>query len=194
MGVKLKMKSFVAVLACLSAASAAVLPAGVVGSYAYPHAYGYTAAAPVAYAGQPIAYNTAPAAVLGGVYGAAYDPSVAYANLYPVAEPYVHEDIAAEPYVDAQIEAEPYVHEEIAAEPYVHAEIPAEAYVHAEIPLRLTSTRSPLLSPPQLSLPPLLSLTTTPLPPWPPTTTPLLPWLPTTTPPLPWLPTTTPPL
>merc|ERR1712066_1128605 len=145
MGVKLKMKSFVAVLACLSAASAAVLPAGVVGSYAYPHAYGYTAAAPVAYAGQPIAYNTAPAAVLGGVYGAAYDPSVAYANLYPVAEPYVHEDIAAEPYVDAQIEAEPYVHEEIAAEAYVHAEIPAEAYVDVQVPAEAYIHQEPIV-------------------------------------------------
>merc|ERR1712066_587030 len=132
MGVKLKMKSFVAVLACLSAASAAVLPAGVVGSYAYPHAYGYTAAAPVAYAGQPIAYNTAPAAVLGGVYGAAYDPSVAYANLYPAAEPYVHEDIAAEPYVHAEIPAEAYVHAGIPAEAYVDVQVPAEAYIHQE--------------------------------------------------------------
>merc|ERR1712026_478674 len=132
MGVKLKMKSFVAVLSLLSAASGAVIPAGVVGSYAYPHAYGYTAAAPVAYAGHPVAYNTLPVAVAGGVYGATYDPSVAYANLYPAAEPYVHEDIPAEPYVDAQIAAEPYVHEEIAAEPYVDVQVPAEAYIHQE--------------------------------------------------------------
>jgi len=86
------MKSFVAVLSCLSAASAAVIPAAV-GTYAYPQAYGYTAAAPIAYAGHavapaalpaaaPVAYaNAALPAVYGGVYGATYDPSVAYANL-----------------------------------------------------------------------------------------------------------------
>merc|ERR1719410_3106854 len=96
--VKLKMKSFVAVLACVASASAAVIPAAYNG-YAYPYAY---AAAPVAYAAAPV----------GGVYAGVYDASVAYANLYPAAEPYVHEEIAAEPYVDAQIAAEPYVHEE----------------------------------------------------------------------------------
>ena len=54
---------------------------------------GYTAAAPIAYAGHavapaalpaaaPVAYaNAALPAVYGGVYGATYDPSVAYANL-----------------------------------------------------------------------------------------------------------------
>merc|ERR1711868_29734 len=127
MGVKLIMKSFVAVLACVASASAAVIPAAYNG-YAYPYAYGYTAAqpiatvahaaAPVAYAAQPVTYAAAPVA---GVY-AGVDASVAYANLYPAAEPYVHEDIAAEAYVDAQIAAEPYVHEEIAAEAYVHQE------------------------------------------------------------------------
>merc|ERR1711953_440531 len=115
------MKSFVAVLACVASASAAVIPAAYNG-YAYPYAYGYTAA-------QPVATITHAAAPVSGVY-ANVDASVAYANLYPAAEPYLHEEIAAEPYVDAQIAAEPYVHEEIAAEPYVHEEIAAEPYVH----------------------------------------------------------------
>merc|ERR1712110_535805 len=125
MGVKLNMKSFVAVLACVASASAAVVPAAYNG-YAYPYAYGYTAAAPVA---NVAAYHAAPvaqvapvsyaAAPVAGVYAGVYDPSVACANAYPLAEPYVH----------AQIEAEPYVHEEIAAEPYVHEEIAAEPYV-----------------------------------------------------------------
>merc|ERR1712051_729961 len=141
MGVKLNMKSFVAVLACVASASAAVVPAAYNG-YAYPYAYGYTAAAPVANVAAyhhaaplaqvaPVSYAAAPA-VYGGAYAGVYDPSVAYANAYPLAEPYVHEEIAAEAYVDAQIEAEPYVHEEIAAEPYVDVQIPAEAYVHQE--------------------------------------------------------------
>merc|ERR1712001_257304 len=105
MGVKLNMKSFVAVLACLASASAAVVPAAYAG-YGYagypagyaaaPYAYGYTASV----AAQPVAYAHARVA---GVY-AGVDPSVAYANLYPAAEAYVHEDIAAEPYVDAQID------------------------------------------------------------------------------------------
>merc|ERR1712172_47309 len=62
---------------------------------------------------------------LAGVY-AGVDPSVAYANLYPAAEPYVHEDIAAEAYVDAEIPAEQYVDVQVAAEPYIHQDIAAE--------------------------------------------------------------------
>merc|ERR1712002_118878 len=54
-------------------------------------------------------------------------------QVYPVAEPYIHEEIPAEEYVHTEIEAEPYVHTEIAAEPYVHTEIAAEPYVHEEI-------------------------------------------------------------
>merc|ERR1712168_262055 len=128
MGANLNMKSFVAALACIASASAAVIPAAYNG-YAYPYSYGYTAAQPVAhiaaaspvtYAAQPVAYAAAP---------------VAYANLYPAAEPYVHEDIPAEPYVDAQIEAEPYVHEEIAAEPYIHQEPVEVAPVVAAAPV-----------------------------------------------------------
>merc|ERR1712231_51431 len=131
---EITMKSFVAVLALAASVSAkAAILAGAYGAhplaagYGYPHGYGYTAAAPiahaayaaapVAYAHRPVAYAAAPA---HGLYAAAaYDPSVAYANLYPVAEPYIHEEIGAEAYVDAQIAAEPYIHEEIVAEPYV---------------------------------------------------------------------------
>merc|ERR1712123_484489 len=157
MGSNTKMKSFVAVLAFVASVSAK--PAAQVyaaSPYAYPQAYGYTAAAPVAYHGvaplaaatyaaAPVAapYAAAPVAahygyaaapaVYGGVYAGVYDPSVAYANLCPAAEAYIHEDIEAEAYVDAQIAAEPYVHEEIAAEPYVDAQIAAEPYVHEEI-------------------------------------------------------------
>merc|ERR1712036_200003 len=100
---KLTMRSFVAVLAFVASVSAKAAYIGhpLAAGYGYPYAYGYTAAAPVAYAHQPVAYAAAPFA---GVYAHAYDPSVAYANLYPLAEPYVHEEIAAEPYVDAQIE------------------------------------------------------------------------------------------
>merc|ERR1711971_897051 len=96
------MKSFVAVLSCLAAVKAGV-PVGYAG-YGYP-------------AGLPAGYNALPAAlpnagVYGGVYGATYDPSVAYANLYPAAQPYVHEEIAAEPYLHEEIAAEPYDHQE----------------------------------------------------------------------------------
>merc|ERR1712087_1010570 len=96
------------------------------------HAAAVAAPAAVTYA-QPIAAHVAPVHGLYHGYAGLYDASVASSRAYPLAEPYVHEDIAAEAYVDAQIAAEPYVHEEIAAEEYVHEDIPAEAYVHEEI-------------------------------------------------------------
>lgn len=130
------MKSFVAVLALCASASAGVVPNVYhAGAYAYPYAYGYTAAAPAyAYAGAPVVHAQPLAAQVAPVAGLyhAVDTSVAYSQLYPAAEAYIHEDIAAEPYIDAQIEAEPYVHQEIEAEPYVHVEIAAEPYVHIE--------------------------------------------------------------
>merc|ERR1712013_13611 len=93
---ELNMRSFVAILACVASASAGVVPAA---GYAYPAAYGYTAASPVAagtyaygYAAQPVAYAQAPVA---GVYAGTNDPSVAYANLYPLAEPYVDVQVPA---------------------------------------------------------------------------------------------------
>merc|ERR1719378_663257 len=97
-------------------------------------------AAPLAYAGAPVyaagvyahhaPLTVAAAAPAVVAYGAPYD----YAGqVYPLAEPYVHEEIPAEEYVHSEIAAEPYVHSEIAAEPYVHSEIAAEPYVHSEI-------------------------------------------------------------
>merc|ERR1711973_492786 len=94
------------------------------GAYAAAPAVTVAAAAapaPVAVAHAPIAYATV-------------NPYDYAGQIYPVAEPYIHEEIPAEEYVHEDIAAEPYVHEEIAAEPYVHEEIPAEAYVHEEIP------------------------------------------------------------
>merc|ERR1719500_2161061 len=94
------MKSFVATLACLAMANAGVdLPAG---GYAHPGAYagyGYAGAAgyagAVGYAAGPVV-AAAPAVAYGGVYAGSYDPSVAYANLYPAAEPYVDVQVPAE--------------------------------------------------------------------------------------------------
>ena len=73
----------------------------------------------------------APAVAHAGVYAApaaaiAVNP-YAYANAYPAAEPYIHQEILAEPYIhDASGEvapaAEPYIHQEILAEPYIHQE------------------------------------------------------------------------
>ena len=66
----------VAVLSCLAVAQAQVGYAG------YPAGYGYGYPAGVVNAAAPVAYaNAALPAVYGGVYGATYDPSVAYANL-----------------------------------------------------------------------------------------------------------------
>ena len=116
----------VAVLALVASVSAGVLPAGYAayGAYNYPLAYGYTAAAPTytyataaaaptytyaaaapaytyaaapayTYAAQPYAAAVAPVA---GVYAGTYDASVAYSQMYPLAEPYI----------DGQVEAEAY--------------------------------------------------------------------------------------
>merc|ERR1712002_184404 len=89
---ELNMKSFVAVLAFVASVSAkaAILASHpLAAGYGYPYGYGYTAAAPIAAAAAPVTYTGAP---LAGVYAGIYDPSVAYANLYPAAEPYVHEE------------------------------------------------------------------------------------------------------
>merc|ERR1711962_701812 len=93
------MKSFVAVLACVFMANAGVIaPVGYAGHLGYAGAYGTVGYAghpgvvgAVGYAAHPVAagYAAAPVAAYGGVYAGSYDPSVAYANLYPAAEPYV---------------------------------------------------------------------------------------------------------
>merc|ERR1712045_989629 len=125
-----KMKAFVAVLSLLAAVSAAprdakqlVLNYGhaghglVAGAYAYPHAY---ATAPLAHAtyAHPAPIVHAPIAV---------NPYDFAGQVYPLAEPYIHEEVAAEAYVHEDIAAEPYVHADVVAEPYVHVD---PAYVH----------------------------------------------------------------
>merc|ERR1711902_226773 len=136
---RFKMKAFVAVLSLIAAVSAGPA-AQVVAAPGYAYG-GYAGYAPYTYAAQPLAYATyaQPAALpiatvnpydyAGQVYPAA-EP---YIHEEVAAEPYVHEEIEAEPYIHTEIEAEPYVHEEVAAEPYVHTEVAAEPYVHAEV-------------------------------------------------------------
>merc|ERR1712121_314958 len=125
-----KMKAFVAALSSLSAVASGtqIIANAGFAPYGYALAPGY---APGVYTNT--APLTAPAvapvpAVLA--YGHPYD----YAGqVYPVAEPYIHEEIPAEEYAHEEVAAEEYVHTEIAAEPYVHSEVAAEPYVHSEI-------------------------------------------------------------
>merc|ERR1711944_71268 len=124
------MKAFVAFLSCLAVAAA---KPGYVAQAPVAYNYGYNGLVNTAYAGY-----AAPAIAHTGVYAApaaaiAVNP-YAYANAYPAAEPYIHQEILAEPYLHEEIPAEPYIHEEIPAEAYKHEEIPAEAYKHEEIP------------------------------------------------------------
>merc|ERR1712168_943774 len=144
-----KMKAFVAVLSALVAAASGepqILAnygyglAGYGGYYGYPGyaTHGLTYAAPAI---QTVAAAPAPAVTVAAAAPAVV-PTLAYncinpydyaGQVYPVAEPYIHQEIPAEEYVHTEIAAEPYVHEEIPAEPYVHTEIPAEPYIHAEV-------------------------------------------------------------
>merc|ERR1712080_414812 len=124
------MKAFVAFLSCLAVAAA---KPGYVAQAPVAYNYGYNGLINTAYAGY-----AAPAIAHTGVYAApataiAVNP-YAYANAYPAAEPYIHQEIPAEPYLHEEIAAEPYIHQEIAAQPYKHEEIPAEPYIHGEIP------------------------------------------------------------
>merc|ERR1712018_48463 len=81
------------------------------------------AAAKPGYVAQaPVAYN----------YGYNGLINTAYADAYPAAEPYIHQEIPAEPYLHEEIAAEPYIHQEIPAEPYIHEEVLAEPYIHQE--------------------------------------------------------------
>merc|ERR1712080_184289 len=122
------MKAFVAFLSCLAVAAA---KPGYVAQAPVAYNYGYNGLINTAYAGY-----AAPAIAHTGVYAApataiAVNP-YAYANAYPAAEPYIHQEIPAEPYLHEEIAAEPYIHQEIAAQPYKHEEIPAEPYIHQE--------------------------------------------------------------
>merc|ERR1711944_115845 len=123
------MKAFVAFLSCLAVAAA---KPGYVAQAPVAYNYGYNGLINTAYAGY-----AAPAIAHTGVYAApataiAVNP-YAYANAYPAAEPYIHQEIPAEPYLHEEIAAEPYIHQEIPAEPYIHGEIPAEPYIHEEV-------------------------------------------------------------
>merc|ERR1711944_187684 len=123
------MKAFVAFLSCLAVAAA---KPGYVAQAPVAYNYGYNGLINTAYAGY-----AAPAIAHTGVYAApataiAVNP-YAYANAYPAAEPYIHQEIPAEPYIHEEIAAQPYKHEEIPAEPYIHGEIPAEPYIHEEV-------------------------------------------------------------
>merc|ERR1711944_282549 len=122
------MKAFVAFLSCLAVAAA---KPGYVAQAPVAYNYGYNGLVNTAYAGY-----AAPAIAHTGVYAApaaaiAVNP-YAYANAYPAAEPYIHQEILAEPYLHEEIPAEPYIHEDIPAEAYKHEEIPAEPYIHQE--------------------------------------------------------------
>merc|ERR1719249_309577 len=133
------MKAFVAVLASLAVSAKADADAQILAhpglAYNYGHGLTYAAPGSVAVAAAPAA-TVAAAPVAHAAYTVAAPvaaPALAYGHIavnpydyagqiYPAAEPYLHEEIAAEPYVHEEIAAEPYVHEEIAAEPYVHIE------------------------------------------------------------------------
>merc|ERR1711944_185929 len=122
------MKAFVAFLSCLAVAAA---KPGYVAQAPVAYNYGYNGLINTAYAGY-----AAPAIAHTGVYAApataiAVNP-YAYANAYPAAEPYIHQEIPAEPYKHEEIPAEPYIHGEIPAEPYIHEEVLAEPYIHQE--------------------------------------------------------------
>merc|ERR1712212_1318410 len=125
-----KMKAFVAVLSALVAAASGKPQILTYPGYA---PYTYANAAQLAYAHTPVTYAThaAPLAAAAPVvtHAAPVVAPVAYATvnpydyagqIYPVAEPYIHQEIAAEEYVHSEVEAEPYVHQEIEAEPYIH--------------------------------------------------------------------------
>merc|ERR1711973_461745 len=119
-----KMKAFVAALSSLSAAApgAQLIPHAGLAPFGYANAPAYApgvyannapltvaAAAPAAAPAltQLPAIAAAPAAF---AYGSPYD----YAGqAYPLAEPYIHQEIPAEEYIHEEVAAEPYVHEEI---------------------------------------------------------------------------------
>merc|ERR1712168_160315 len=118
-----KMKAFVAALSSLAAAASGNIIHPGLAPYTYAHA-------PVTIAGAAPVLGAVPAfAPAALAYGSPYD----YAGqVYPLAEPYIHQEVPAEAYAHQEIAAEPYVHQEVAAEPYVHAEIAAEPYIHQE--------------------------------------------------------------
>merc|ERR1712126_293058 len=152
-----KMKAFVAALSSLvAAASGEPQLLGNLGYAGYGAYAGYGGYAGLGYTGYPgyathgLTYSAAPAVTTVAAAPALAAPAIAaqtfaapiaygainpydYAGqIYPAAEPYIHQEIPAEEYVHTEIAAEPYIHTEIAAEPYVHTEIEAEPYIHQE--------------------------------------------------------------
>merc|ERR1712168_1036988 len=153
-----KMKAFVAALSSLVAAASGE-PQILANTYGYGLAgyggyFGYPGYAThgLNYARGPIA--TVAAAPAPAVAAAAPAPALAYnyinpydyaGQVYPVAEPYIHQEIPAEEYVHTEIAAEPYVHEEIPAEPYIHTEVLPEPYIHQE-PVAVVAAPAPLVA------------------------------------------------
>merc|ERR1712012_753941 len=126
--VQFTMKAFVAVLSCLAVAAA---KPSLVAQAPLAYNYGYNGLINTAYAGY-----AAPAVAHAGVYAApaaaiAVNP-YAYANAYPAAEPYIHQEILAEPYIHQEILAEPYIHQEPIAAPVAVAAAPV-AYAAAPV-------------------------------------------------------------
>merc|ERR1711981_573752 len=104
MGFIINMKAFVAILSCLAVASAGNY-GGLAGLGYAGYGYGLAGAAPVAavaaapaaYAAAPAAYAAAPAAYAAapGYLGYGYAHPYDYAGqVYPAAEPYIHEEYA----------------------------------------------------------------------------------------------------
>merc|ERR1712055_586431 len=146
-----KMKAFVAALSSLVAAASG--EPQILANFGYA---GYGGYAGLTYAGAPaltsgLTYATAPAvttvaAAAPAIAAPALAAAPAFApvaygainpydyagQIYPVAEPYIHQEIPAEEYVHTEIAAEPYIHTEVPAEPYIHAEVIAEPYIHQE--------------------------------------------------------------
>merc|ERR1712223_2069188 len=106
------MKAFVAVISALVAATSA----GTV-QYALPS---WPIASPqqLTYAAQPLIHAAAApvttiAAAPAPITYATVNPYDYAGQVYPIAEPYLHEEIPAEAYIHEDIPAEAYVHEEI---------------------------------------------------------------------------------
>merc|ERR1712168_1234557 len=118
-----KMKAFVAVLSALVAAASGEPQILANYGYGFPgyatHGLTYAAPAIQTVAAAPAPADTVAAAAPAVVPTLAYNYINPYdyaGQVYPVAEPYIHEEIPAEEYVPTEIAAEPYVHEEIPAE------------------------------------------------------------------------------
>merc|ERR1712080_318909 len=134
------MKAFVAFLSCLAVAAA---KPGYVAQAPVAYNYGYNGLINTAYAGY-----AAPAIAHTGVYAApataiAVNP-YAYANAYPAAEPYIHQEIPAEPYLHEEIPAEPYIHQEPITVAAPIAVAPAAVATYAAAPVAAATYTTPI--------------------------------------------------